>query len=115
MKKPDVQEVCERAMGSLYAEWDDDAATVLSLGELRKIVEEAFKAQRELLQPMIDAAAQMDRSMVHARSELWRLLDIKGVEPLAIGQWPEIESLDKAGAAYRAAYRNALNPEESGR
>lgn len=68
MKKPDVQEVCERAMGSLYAKWDDSAATVLTLGELRKIVEEAFKAQQELLQPMIDAAAQMDRSLMREHS-----------------------------------------------
>lgn len=38
-----------------------------------------------------------------ARSELWRLLDVKGVEPQEIRRWPEIVSCDAALALAKKA------------
>lgn len=109
MNTSEVQAICERAMGRLCGPWDDDAATVLSLGELRKIVETACEVQREKLQPIVDAAAKLDACAMAAGLELWRLLDVKGVPPKEARNWPEIVAIKNA----RAAYTAALNVKEN--
>lgn len=53
---------------------------------------------------LIAAAPELLDALVAARSELWRLLDARGIEPKQAREWPEIVRAEEAIAkAYRGA------------
>lgn len=45
---------------------------------------------------LIASAPELLEALVAARSEIWRLLDAKGVEPKQARQWPEIVAAEFA-------------------
>lgn len=59
---------------------------------------------REANARLIAAAPDLLYALVAARSELWRLLDLRGIEPKQAREWPEIVRAEEAIAkAYRGA------------
>lgn len=71
-------------------EWSDDGRYVERQREKQKLI-------RELEAKLCRAAApDLLAALKSCRSELWRLLDVKGVEPKAIRNWPEIAAADAA-------------------
>ena len=53
--------------------------------------------------PAVAVNEQMLVALERTRSEIWRLLDAKGVDPKAASEWPEIILADAAIAAAKAA------------
>jgi len=51
---------------------------------------------------MSEALKKAREALSLARSEIWRLLDVKGVHPKQASEWPEIVLLDAALAAIDA-------------
>jgi hypothetical protein len=45
---------------------------------------------------LIAAAPDMLDALRRARSEIWRLLDVRGIEPKQASEWPEIVCADAA-------------------